>query len=107
MAYVDALLESRQYQEAAEMMERHSKSRPNDHHLWYQLAETWGQAGNISKVHQSRAEYFRLLADYTRAREQLQFALRIESESDGSPAEEAKLRQKMREIETLQQELRG
>ncbi len=106
MAYVDALLEARQYQEAAELMERHSKSRPEDHHLWYQLAETWGQAGNISKVHQARAEYFRLLADYGRAREQLQFALRIESEADGSPAEEARLRQKVRDIEALQQELR-
>lgn len=107
MVYVDALLENRQYERAAQMLEQHSKQRPDDHHLWYQLAETWGQAGNISKVHQARAEYFRLLADYGRAREQLQFALRIETESNSSPAEQARLRQKIREIETLQRELRG
>jgi predicted Zn-dependent protease len=107
MAYVDALLENRQYQRAAQMMEQHSKNRSNDHHLWYQLAETWGQAGNISKVHQARAEYFRLLADYRRAREQLQFALRIETENNSSPAEQARLRQKIREVETLQRELQG
>jgi predicted Zn-dependent protease len=107
MAFVDALLENRQYQRAAEMMEQHSKNRPNDHHLWYQLAETWGQAGDISKVHQARAEYFRLLADYRRAREQLQFALRIETENSSSPAEQARLRQKIREVETLQRELQG
>jgi predicted Zn-dependent protease len=107
MAYVDALLENRQYQRAAQMMEQHSKNRPNDHHLWYQLAETWGQAGDISKVHQARAEYFRLLADYRRAREQLQFALRIETENSSSPAEQARLRQKIREVETLQRELQG
>lgn len=107
MAYVDALLEARQYEEAAQRMEQHTKVRPDDHHLWYQLAETWGQAGNISKVHQARAEYYRLLADYNRAREQLQFALRIETDNQSSPAEQARLRQKIREIETLQREQRG
>jgi len=102
MAYVDALLESRDYQGAAEMLEQHSRVRPDDHHLWYMAAETWGQAGNISKVHQSRAEYFRLTGDLGRAREQLQFALRVNSENEGSPAEEARLRQKIRDIETQQ-----
>jgi len=102
MAYVDALLENRNYQRAAEMMEQHTRNRPEDHHLWYQLAETWGQAGNISKVHQARAEYYRLLGDLGRAREQLQFALRVNSENEGSPAEEARLRQKIRDIESAQ-----
>ena len=108
MAYVDALQESRAYEEAAQMLERHTlKNRPDDHHLWFQLAETWGQAGNISKVHQARAEYYRLMADYRRAREQLQFALRIETENNSSPAEAARLQQKIREIEELQQSLQG
>ncbi len=104
MAYVDALLEGRNYQRAAEMMEQHTRNRSNDHHLWYQLAETWGQAGNISKVHQSRAEYFLLVGDLVRAREQLQFALRVNSDNEGSPAEEARLRQKIRDIESQQRE---
>jgi len=104
MAYVEALLEGRNYQRAAEMMEQHTRNRPNDHHLWFQLAETWGQAGNISKVHQSRAEYYRLLGDYGRAREQLQFAIRVANENNASPAEEARLRQKIRDIEQRQRQ---
>lgn len=104
MAYVDALLEGRNYQEAAELMERHTRNRPVDHHLWYQLAETWGQAGDIGKVHQARAEYFRLLGDLGRAREQLQFAIRVASENNASPAEEARLRQKIRDLEQLLRE---
>lgn len=107
MAYVDALIESRAYTQAAEVMERQSLQRPNDFQLWYTLAETQGQAGNISKVHQARAEYFRLIADYPKARQQLQLALKIESDSGNSPAEEARLRQKIQEIESAQQGASG
>jgi len=89
------------------VMEEHANYRRGDHHLWYQLAETWGQAGEISKVHQSRAEYFVLIGDYRSAREQLQFALRIESDNGVNPAEEARLRQKIRDIEEMQRELAG
>ena len=107
MAYVDALQESRSYNEAARVMQEHTKHRSKDHHLWYQLAETWGQAGNISQVHQSRAEYFILIGDLRRAREQLQFALRIESDKGANAAEEARLRQKISDVENLQRELAG
>jgi predicted Zn-dependent protease len=103
MAYVDALIESRAYTAASEAMELHSISRPNDFQLWYKLAETQGQAGNISGVHQARAEYFRLLGDYQRARQQLRSSLKIESDNGIAPAEEARLRQKIQEIEKLQQ----
>ena len=107
MAYADALIETRAYSQAANVMDAHTKVRPNDHHLWYQLAETWGQAGQISKVHQARAEYYILIGDLGRAREQLRFALRIESEESNNPAEEARLQQKIREVETRQRELNG
>ena len=103
MAYVDALIKARSYSAASEVMERHSLSRPNDYQLWYKLSETQGQAGNISAVHQARAEYFRLLGNYQRARQQLRSALRIESNNGIAPAEEARLRQKIQEIEKLQQ----
>ncbi len=107
MAYIDALVESRAYSEAAATMEQHTQIRPDDHNLWFQLAETQGQAGNISKVHQARAEYFVLVSDFRSAREQLQFALRIENESGAAPAVEARLRQKIRDVEELQRRLRG
>ena len=104
-AYVDALIEARSYTTASEIMERHSLSRPNDLQLWFKLAETQGQAGNISQVHQARAEYFRLLRDYQRARQQLRSALKIESDNGIAPAEEARLKQKIQEIERLQQNI--
>lgn len=107
MAYVDALIKSRKYEEAAKLLEEHSQTRSDDHHLWYQLAETWGQAGNISKVHQARAEYFTLVSDFGKAREQLQFALRIEADNGDAPAEEARLKQKIRDLEDLVRSLRG
>ncbi len=103
MAYADALIEARSYSSAAAVMERQATTRPYDFQLWYKLAETQGQAGNISKVHQARAEYFRLIADYPKARQQLQLALKIESDNGAAPAEEARLRQKIQEIEELQQ----
>ena len=81
------------------MLEAHSMQRENDHNLWYQLAETWGQAGNISKVHQARAAYFELLYDFRNAREQLQFALRIEEDNGSALAEQARLRQRITDLE--------
>ena len=105
IAYVDALIEARAYKDAATVMERHTQNRPNDQHLWYSLAETQGQAGNISKVHQARAEYFLLGGDLLSAREQYRYALRVETENSngvGTPME-ARLRQKIKDIEELEQ----
>lgn len=102
MAYVNALVEMRAYAQAAEVMEKHTSVRPNDHHLWFQLAEVQGQAGNISKVHQARAEYFILIGDYRSAREQLNYALRIETDNGSSPAVAARLQQKVKDVEEMQ-----
>ncbi|MFM1896835.1 MAG: hypothetical protein RLZZ385_1909 [Pseudomonadota bacterium] len=107
MAYVDALIKSRQFEQAVKVLEQHVVQRPEDHDLWYLIAETQGQAGNISKVHQARAEYFVLVGDFRRAREQLQYALRIESErAPGTPIEAA-IRQKIRDVEALEAQVAG
>ena len=107
MAYADTMIQSRQYDEAVRILERHAVQRPEDHDLWYLIAETQGQAGNISKVHQARAEYFVLVGDFRRAREQLQYALRIESErAPGTPVEAA-IRQKIRDVEALEAQVTG
>ena len=105
MAYANALIQNRDYSAASKLIQRHSTSRPDEHQLWYLLAETQGQAGNISEVHQARAEYFRLIGDFRRAREQLQFALRIEIDGDSSPAIAARIREKINGIEDLQLQL--
>ncbi|MEX0902052.1 MAG: M48 family metalloprotease [Pseudohongiellaceae bacterium] len=110
MAYADALVESRQYTDAVNLLKQHVIRRPDDYHLWYLLAEYQGLAGDISGVHQARAEYFVLTGNFTNARDQLQYALRIETENaapDSSTPLVAALRQRIREVEELQQQATG
>lgn len=102
MSQVDALIELRRYPEAVSIMERLVQSRPEDHNLWYQIAETQGMAGDISKVHQARAEYFILVGDFRSAREQLNYALRIEADRETNIPLISRLRQRMSEVELLQ-----
>ena len=105
MTLAEALIESRDYDQAARVLDAHTQLRPDDHHIWYQLAEVQGQAGNISEVHQARAEYFGLVGDFPAARNQLQYALRIEQDAGSSPPEQARLQQKIRELEQILEEL--
>lgn len=107
MAYADALIEARQYQEAARVLENHTARRPDDHHLWYTIAEIQGMAGDISKVHQARAEFFILVGDFRSAREQLSYALRIETGRDNNKPLLARLRQRLMEVERMQREAAG
>lgn len=107
MAYADALTEARRFTEAARMLTQHVQQRRNDYSLWYTIAEVEGQAGNISGVHQARAEYFVLVGDFRRAREQLQYALNLESEKSGNGAVVAAIRQRIQDIQTLEAELAG
>jgi predicted Zn-dependent protease len=80
MTYATALTRAERFQDAAAVLEKHSISHPDDMQLWYDLAEVQGQAGNISKVHQARAEYFITIGDFARAREQLNFAQGLEKD---------------------------
>ncbi len=107
MTLADALIQSRSYAEAAAVLDGHSRLRPDDHHIWYQLAEVQGQAGNISQVHQARAEYFTLVGDFPAARSQLRYALRLERDRGSSPTEEARLQQKINELEQVMEETGG
>ncbi len=107
MTLADALISARNYDEAALVLDEHGKVRPDDHHIWFQLAEVQGQAGNISKVHMARAEYFILLEDFNAAWEQLRYALQIKQEEGASLAEQARLLQKVNELEQLVRESNG
>jgi predicted Zn-dependent protease len=80
MTYATTLTRAGRFQDAANVLEQHAISRPDDMQLWYDLAEVQGQAGNISKVHQARAEYFITVGDFARAREQLNFAQGLEKD---------------------------
>ncbi|MBC53658.1 MAG: peptidase M48 [Gammaproteobacteria bacterium] len=104
MARASALIGLRDYAEAVKVLEAHAQRRPDDHNLWYMIAETQGQAGDISKVHQARAEYFILVGDFRSAREQLHYALRIENDREENIPLISRLRQRINDVETLQRE---
>lgn len=101
MAYADALIAAREYGEAARLLEDHTRQRPEDHELWYVLAETQGLVGDVSKVHQARAEYFILVGDFRSASEQLDYALRIEAERQNNAPLIARLRQRSQEVQSM------
>ncbi len=106
MAYADALIAGREHAEAVQVLEEHALLRSEDHDLWYLIAETQGLVGDVSKVHQARAEYFILVGDFRSASEQLTYALRIESEKPNNAPLIAKLRQRSQDIEALNRDAR-
>ncbi|WP_370981541.1 M48 family metalloprotease [Agaribacterium sp. ZY112] len=75
-------LEAGRYKEAENLLAAHSKRRPKDEHVWYQLAEAHGLAGNIYDVHTARAEYFLLNGMYRQAENHLRSALRMIKQDD-------------------------
>ncbi|CAI8419333.1 MAG: Beta-barrel assembly-enhancing protease [Porticoccaceae bacterium UBA1117] len=66
-----------QYEEAGLALTQLARSRNQDPMVWYRLAEVRGLAGNISGVHQARAEYFILVGSFSLAREQLGLAQKL------------------------------
>jgi len=80
MTYASALTKARRYKEAATVLEQHAVKYPDDMQLWSDLADLEGLAGNISKVHQARAEYFITVGDFARAKEHLNFAMNQETD---------------------------
>lgn len=81
MAYAHALQQSGQSHIAESVLSKHSKLRPNDPYVWYQLAEVQGLAGNIVGLHRSRAEFFILHGNLDQAQKQLTYALSLTKEN--------------------------
>jgi predicted Zn-dependent protease len=98
MTYATTLTKAGRFDEAAAVLEKHSINYPNDMQLWYDLAEVQGQTGNINKLHEARAEYFITVGDFARARDQLEFALRLEKDQLAI----ARIRQRMDYIREIQ-----
>lgn len=73
----EALWQAHRYEDAGEVLTALSRIRPEDPMVWYQLAEVRGLAGNISGVHQARAEYFILVGAFGKARDQLSLAVKL------------------------------
>ena len=73
--YAQTLLAARKPHAALEVLTKLSVKRPNDEYVWYLLAEAYGLANNIPGVHEARAEFFVLNANYDQAIKQLGYAL--------------------------------
>ena len=61
----------RNYPKAVESLKALSEQYPDDANIWYQLSEFAGLAGDTLTLHQSRAEFFILFANFKSAEDQL------------------------------------
>ena len=77
MFYSRALMDQQAYDEAENTLKDLLLKRKEDPQIWYWLAEIQGLNKKIIGLHQSRAEYFYLTANYDRAIEHLRYALEL------------------------------
>ena len=98
----EALWGAHRYDEAAITLNKLRKQRPEDPHIWYKLAEVRGLAGDISGVHEARAEYFILVGALDRARRQLGLAAKL-LEADFK--RHSVVKQRLRDITEMQERL--
>lgn len=97
LAYAETLEASGRTREAVAVYKVLSQQRPNDINIWYQLAELQGLVGNISGVHQARAEYFLGIGEFGRARDHLNLALAERND----PLTVARIRQRLADIQAI------
>ncbi len=102
MTYARALMSAGEPHVAEAVLVEQSKRRPNDPHLWYLLAEVQGLAGNITGLHQSRAEYFILNGILDEAEKQLRYALRT---AEDNYTVSARINQRLRDVSDMRERL--
>ncbi|MFN2329870.1 MAG: M48 family metalloprotease [Chromatocurvus sp.] len=102
MTYARALMSAGQPHVAEEVLLGQSKRRAGDPHLWYLLAEVQGLAGNITGLHQSRAEYFILNGVLDEAEKQLRYALRTVNDNY---TVSARINQRLRDVADMRERL--
>jgi len=76
----------RRHSEAVESLKRLSQDYPDDANIWYQLSEFSGLAGDTLTLHQSRAEFFILFANFKSAQDQLNNILKKYKNNDDAVA---------------------
>ncbi len=103
MLYAEVLLKQGRAKETELLLLDHVELHPHDEHVWYLLAETHGLAGNISGVHQARAEYFILNGVFDQAQKQLRYALKLEQ---GDYLASSKIRERLRTIEEMKETIK-
>ncbi len=96
LSYAETLDAASRYEDAIEAYRNLSRQRPNDINIWYELAELQGLVGNISGVHQARAEYFYGIGEFGRAIDHLNSALLERNDALTT----ARIRQRLDDIQT-------
>ena len=95
----EALWQAHQYDGADAVLTALSRMRPQDPMIWYRLAEVRGLAGNISGLHQARAEYFILIGVFDKARKQLALAAKLARDDF---KQSAIIRQRLRDLAQME-----
>jgi len=101
--HAQALREAGKLQPSVQLYKELTRDYPTDARLWFELAETEGLAGHILAVHEARAEYYLLTAQFDLALKQLEYAAR---ESSLTESDRARLTQKEQEAKALRQEMK-
>ena len=103
MALAEALQDANRYDEADQLLSTQSQRRPDDPHLWYRLAEVRGLAGNILGVHLARAEYFILVGQFERAKQQLRYGY---DRTGSNRIEQSRIRKRLKDIADMEEKLK-
>lgn len=90
-----------EFELSAEVLSAQTARRPNDPIIWYELAESYGLAGDIYELHLSRSKYFELVGSFSQSIEHIRMAKR---ELGEDLIEQAVLDQRIRRIARTQSE---
>lgn len=102
MILSQAYTKEKRFNEAVAVLKTQSVLHPNDHDIWYELAEITGLAGDVIGVHLARAEFFALVGNYRKAVEHLEYARGL-SDRDNFKLS-AKLNQRIIDFQDAMQE---
>ncbi len=102
MALAENLRLAGRAKEADTLLTEHSTLHSQDPLVWFELAEIRGLAGNIRGVHQARAEYYLLVANFKFARAQLHYAYALSSDNE---ILQARIKQRLRDINAIEKRL--
>ena len=105
MLLAQALIKDERHAEAERIYKQISRQRPHDTHVWFELAETSGLAGNVVDVHLARAEFFYLNGAPHRAIQHLEYAKNLVA--GGNRQLHAKLTQRIQNLRTEIRASRG
>lgn len=98
-----ALIRSKQYSAATEVLQSLSRHRPTDPAVWESLSEAYGDISNIVGVHQAQAEVLFLSGNTDSAIQQLAFAANLAKDNFQLVS---KIKYRETEMRVAQQDLR-